>query len=149
MYSVIKLFDDLPCAHRAWAQGGNCVFLHGYERSFELTFEAEALEIGTGFVVDFSRLKGIRKLLESQFDHTTVIAEDDPMLAEFERMHELGVMDLRVMTQAGMEGAAQWVLENADAFIRRDTGGRVRVVRVLARESRKNAVTYERAPSGD
>ncbi len=144
MPRVTKLFDDLPCAHRSWAQAGNCRFLHGYERSFEVTFAADKLEPGTGFIVDFSKLKGIRALLESQFDHTTIIAGDDPMLAEFERLHVLKVLDLRVMEQSGMEGAAKWVMHAADDHISQQTKGRVWVERVIARESRKNAVVFDR-----
>jgi 6-pyruvoyltetrahydropterin/6-carboxytetrahydropterin synthase len=144
LYRVTKLFDDLPCCHRSWAHDGKCAFLHGYERSFTVEFAAERLEPGTGFVVDFGALKDVRRMLERQFDHTTLIAADDPELALFEDLHARRLIDLRVMDQPGMEGGARWVFDQTDALVRDRTDGRVHVTRVEARESRKNAVSYAR-----
>lgn len=147
-FRVTKLFDDLPCCHRAWAHPGRCALLHGYERSFSVEFACDELEPGTGFVVDFGDLKAVRRVLEDQFDHTTVIAESDPELPLFRELHERRIIDLRVMAHPGMEGAAQWVFAAADAVVRRRTDGRVRVVAVEARESRKNAVVYRPGSQG-
>lgn len=144
-FSVTKLFDDLPCAHRSWAHSGKCSFLHGYERSFEIEFGCGEVEPATGFVIDFSDLKGVRALLQDQFDHTTLVAADDPHRESFEELGRAGVIDLRIMDHTGMEGAAEWVYEQAGRLIRERTGGRVRVLRVVARESRKNTVVF-RAP---
>ncbi len=146
-YRVTKLFDDLPCCHRSYAHAGKCAYLHGYERSFVIEFACDRLEEGTGFVVDFGALKDVRRLLERQFDHTTVIAADDPELDLFHDLHARHLIDLRVMEHPGMEGAARWVFDEVDALVRELTGGRVRVTRVQARESRKNAVTYARDPA--
>ncbi|MFE6774975.1 6-pyruvoyl tetrahydropterin synthase family protein [Streptomyces sp. NPDC057702] len=140
-FSVRKLFDDLPCCHRSWAHAGKCAFLHGYERSFVVEFGCARLEPDTGFVVDFGELKSVRAALQEQFDHTTLVAEDDPQRALFEQLAAQGVVDLRIMANTGMEGAAAWVLATADRIIQESTGGRVWVTAVEARESRKNAVT--------
>jgi 6-pyruvoyltetrahydropterin/6-carboxytetrahydropterin synthase len=140
-YRVTKLFDDLPCCHRSWTHQGRCSFLHGYERTFLIEFACRELEPGTGFVVDFSALKAVRAALAEQFDHTTLIAADDPELPAFRELAARGVLDLRVMAHTGMEGAAQWVYETVDALMRQATGGRAWVTSVEARENRKNAVT--------
>jgi 6-pyruvoyltetrahydropterin/6-carboxytetrahydropterin synthase len=145
-YRVSKLFDDLPCCHRAWAHQGRCAFLHGYERSFVIEFACQELEPGTGFVVDFGALKAVRAALAEQFDHTTLIAADDPELAAFTELAARGVIDLRVMAHTGMEGAARWVYETVDVMMRQATGGRAWVTSVEARESRKNAVTLTVGP---
>lgn len=147
-FSVTKLFDDLPCTHRSWAHDGKCAFLHGYERSFEIEFGCRELEPKTGFVVDFGDLKDVRSLLQDQFDHTTLIAADDPQREVFEELRRSGVIDLRIMDHTGMEGAAEWVHEQVDGLIRERTSGRVRVLRVVARESRKNAVVFQAADTG-
>jgi 6-pyruvoyltetrahydropterin/6-carboxytetrahydropterin synthase len=147
-FSVTKLFDDLPCTHRSWAHSGKCSFLHGYERSFEIEFGCVELEPKTGFVVDFGDLKEVRRLLQDQFDHTTLIVHDDPHRALFEELGHLGVIDLRIMDHTGMEGAAEWVHEQVDRLIRQRTTDRVRVLRVVARESRKNAVVFRAADTG-
>jgi 6-pyruvoyltetrahydropterin/6-carboxytetrahydropterin synthase len=145
-FSVTKLFDDLPCAHRSWAHNGKCSFLHGYERSFEIEFGCYETEPKTGFVVDFSDLKEVRALLQGQFDHTTLVATDDPYRELFEELGQSGVIDLRVMDHTGMEGAAEWVYEHVDRLVREHTASRVWVLCVVARESRKNAVVF-RAPN--
>ncbi|NJC73094.1 6-carboxytetrahydropterin synthase [Planosporangium thailandense] len=147
-FRVRKLFDDLPCCHRSWAHGGKCAFLHGYERSFEIEFACAELDPATGFVVDFGDLKEVRRLLSDQFDHTTLVAENDPERELFEQLGRRGVVDLRIMANTGMEGAAEWALEHADRIVRDRTGGRVRVTRVCARESRKNAVTLVAGTDG-
>ncbi|KDM90808.1 6-carboxytetrahydropterin synthase [Photobacterium galatheae] len=141
-FTVTKMFDDLPCSHRAWAQQGKCSFLHGYERVFTIEFGCNELEKDTGFVIDFGAMKTIRALLQDQFDHTTVIAENDPELELFQALSEKQIIDLRVMHHPGMEGAAEWVFHNVDALVKRQTNHRVHVLKVEARESRKNAVTF-------
>ncbi len=140
-YEMTKVFDDYPCAHRSWAHDGRCRFLHGYERSFTVTFVASELEADTGFVIDFGGLKDVRALLAEQFDHTTVVAIDDPEVVRFQALHDAGILDLRLMHHPGMEGAARWVLERVGQLVCERTAGRVRVTAVEARESRKNAVT--------
>ncbi|MEU6331250.1 6-carboxytetrahydropterin synthase [Streptomyces sp. NPDC047049] len=141
-FTVTKLFDDLPCTHRSWAHDGKCAFLHGYERSFEIEFGCTELEPKTGFVVDFGDLKEVRALLQRQFDHTTLIAADDPYRDLFEELGRSGVIDLRIMDHTGMEGAAAWVHDQVNRLVHNRTVGRVCVLRVVARESRKNAVVF-------
>lgn len=140
-FRVRKLFDDLPCCHRSWAHRGKCYFLHGYERTFEVEFACAETEPGTGFVVDFSSLKDVRAALSLQFDHTTLIAVDDPERDLFELLAKRGVIDLRIMNNTGMEGSAAWVMETAERIVGLATSGRVWVSRVEARECRKNSVT--------
>ncbi|MFD6517041.1 6-pyruvoyl tetrahydropterin synthase family protein [Rhodococcus sp. NPDC060176] len=140
-FTVTKFFDDLPCCHRSWAHDGKCRFLHGYERSFEVEFACSALDSVTGFVIDFGALKDVRALLNRQFDHTTLVAENDPDRQLFEELDSRGVIDLRVMKHTGMEGAAAWVTEEAGRLVREASDGRVWICRVTARECRKNSVT--------
>jgi 6-pyruvoyltetrahydropterin/6-carboxytetrahydropterin synthase len=144
-FRVRKLFDDLPCCHRSWAHQGKCAFLHGYERTFEVEFGCSELERGTGFVIDFGALKDVRSALQRQFDHTTLIAEDDPERGLFEQLAARGVIDLRIMASTGMEGSAAWVFDTAQRIVGTATGGRVWVTWVEARECRKNAVTLVRS----
>ncbi|WAX76553.1 6-pyruvoyl trahydropterin synthase family protein [Streptomyces sp. KMM 9044] len=145
-FTVTKLFDDLPCCHRSWAHDGKCRFLHGYERSFEIEFACAELDPTTGFVVDFSALKNVRDLLNRQFDHTTLVAGNDPERPLFEELAARGVIDLRIMEHTGMEGAAAWVMDEAGRLIHEATSGRVWIRRVEARECRKNSVTLSAVP---
>ncbi|WP_082958678.1 6-carboxytetrahydropterin synthase [Mycobacterium sp. E3198] len=145
-FHMRKLFGELPCCHRSWANAGKRFFLHGYERSFEVEFACAQTELGTGLVVDVGTVAEIRSALRYQFDHTTLIAEDDPQRDLFELLAERGVVDLRIMENTGMEGSAAWAFETAERIVALATGGRVWVSRIEARESRNNVVTLTAGP---
>ncbi len=145
-FHMRKLFDELPCCHRSWANLGKRFFLHGYERSFEVEFASAQTELGTGLVVDVGTVAEIRSALRYQFDHTTLIAEDDPQRDLFELLAERGVIDLRIMESTGMEGSAAWAFETAERIVAPATGGRVWISRIEARESRNNVVTLTAGP---
>ena len=106
-YSCSKSFSGYPCCHRQWRHQGHCRFVHGYSRSFNLWFAATELD-ACGFVVDFSSLRPFEERLRQQFDHTFLVNADDPLLAEWQRLHDLQAIDLRVMENVGMEGTAAW-----------------------------------------
>jgi 6-pyruvoyltetrahydropterin/6-carboxytetrahydropterin synthase len=97
-------------------------------------------------VVDGSAVAEVRTALRYQFDHTTLIAQDDPQRDLFELLAERGVVDLRIMDNTGMEGSAAWVFETAERIVALATGGRVWVSGVEARESRNNVVTLTAGP---
>lgn len=145
-FHLRRVFDSLPCCHRSWANQGKRFFLHGYERAFEVEFACAETESGTGLVVDAGTVSEIRAALRYQFDHTTLIADDDPQRDLFELLADRGVIDLRVMDQTGMEGSAAWVFDTAERIVDLATGGRVWVSRIEASESRNNVVTLTAGP---
>ncbi len=139
---VVKRFTGFSCAHRLWTAASHCRFVHGYERWFEITFEALWLD-GNGWVIDFGSMKPLKQILEDQFDHTLIIADNDPMLPAFQNLDDQGAVDLRVMDHPGMEGAARWVFDQANQWADTVTGGRARAVRVVAGENDRNRVEYQ------
>jgi len=98
-------------------------------------------------VVDFSSLKQLRQQLEEQFDHTFLANANDPLLAEWQRLHDLGALNLRVMPNVGMEASAHWVWERANELLYQRDGGRSWCWQVEARENRKNAASWQARPS--
>jgi hypothetical protein len=145
-FHMRALFDNLPCCHRSWANQGKRFFLHGYERTFEIEFACAETEPGTGLVLANNTVREVRAALRYQFDHTTLIAEDDPERDLFELLAKRGVIDLRIMDNTGMEGSAAWVFDTAERIVGLATGGRVWVSRIGACESRNNAVTLTPGP---
>ena len=125
---------------------GKRFFLHDYERTFEVEFACAETGPDTGVVVDSIAVRRIRAALRYQFDHTTLIAVDDPQRDLFELLAERGVIDLRIMDNTGMEGSAAWVFDTAEQIVGLATGGRVWVSRVKARESRNHVVTLTAGP---
>ena len=144
-YTCSKQFSGYPCCHRQWRHPGHCRFVHGYSRSFTVWFGADQLD-ACGFVVDFSSLRSLEQQLAQQFDHTFLVNADDPLLAHWQSLAELGALDLRVMENVGMEASAQlvWTWAN-DLLLARD-GGRSWCWKVEARENERNAACYEGLP---
>ena len=144
-FSCSKSFSGYPCCHRQWRHPGHCRFVHGYSRSFTCWFEASALDM-VGFVVDFSSLKALEAQLAAQFDHTFLVNADDPLLGQWQALHDQGALDLRVMANVGMEASAELVWGWANALLQGRDGGRTCCVKVEARENEKNAAYYEALP---
>ena len=100
-----------------------------------------------GFVVDFSSLADLERRLSHQFDHTFLVNQDDPLLPQWQALHEQGALDLRVMENVGMEGSAALVWQWANALLMQRDGGRSCCWRVEARENEKNAACYTATPA--
>ncbi len=145
-FHMRRLFDNLPCCHRSWANQGKRFFLHGYERTFDIEFACAETESGTDAVIDDNALDEVKTALRYQFDHTTLIAVDDPQRDLFELLADRGVIDLRIMDDTGMAGSAAWTFETVESIVGLATGGRVWVSRIEARESRNNIVTLTAGP---
>ena len=79
----------LSCCFRQWrATHSHCSTLHGYSIGIKLVFESETLD-DRNWVFDFGGLKQFKEWSENMFDHTLVIAADDPHLDFFIKMAEI------------------------------------------------------------
>jgi 6-pyruvoyltetrahydropterin/6-carboxytetrahydropterin synthase len=125
-------------------------FLHGYGVSFRVWFEGELDE--RNWVWDFGgmkRAKGTidymnpKAWMDYMFDHTTLVAEDDPGLGGFKTMDQLGIIQLRIIPATGAEHFAKYIYEKLNTFILEETENRVKVVKVEFMEHAKNTAIYE------
>jgi len=150
-YQSTKLFDGYSCVFRQWkAEGTHCRFLHGYGVSFRVRFEGELDE--RNWVWDFGGMKRAKSTIDGMnpkewmdytFDHTTIIAEDDPYRTYFYCMEKEGLIQLRILPAVGAEQFAKYVFEKLNTFVQEETGGRVKVVKVTFMENSKNSATYQ------
>lgn len=140
--SSTKSFIGYPCAHRQWAHKGHCKFVHGYSRSFHMKFTAHTLQRYTNFVIDFGQLKPIKRWLESMFDHTCLINQDDPELHFFQQAHDKGLIDLRILPNVGMEATSQLVADYVNDWLYEETKGRVWCYEVETQENEKNSAIW-------
>jgi len=124
-------------------------FLHGYGISFKIYFEGELDE--KNWVFDFGGLKRAKTLIDGKqpkayfdyiFDHTVIIAEDDPEVEAFKQMGEAGVAQVRVIPATGAEKFAEFIFNKVNPFVLEETDGRVRVTKVKFMEHGKNAAYY-------
>ena len=146
-----KVFDGYSCVFRQWkAEETHCKFLHGYGISFKVWFEGELDE--RNWVWDFGGMKRAKGTIggmnpkvwmDHMFDHTTIIAEDDPYLEQFKEMYSQGIIQLRIIPATGAEQFAKYIYEKLNTFIQEETEGRVKIARVEFMEHAKNTAIYE------
>lgn len=147
MHQSTKRFGHdvgLSCAFRQWRAESHCRFIHGYALSFKFVFEAEELD-ARNWVVDFGGLKGLKQILEDNFDHKLIIAYDDPERDVFELLHQRGVADVIFFPAGGCEKFAEYVYEVAEQWLV-DAGfsPRCRLVSVEVAEHGANSALYMR-----
>ena len=144
-WRVVKTYghdEGLSCCFRQWqAASSHCRFLHGYALSFRFTFASDVLD-DRGWCIDFGGLKPLRAWLHSVFDHTTLVAEDDPNLAAFQDWEARGLIQLRIRPAIGCEAFAAQAQGWAQDFAAEQTGGRVRVEQVEVAEHPGNAAIF-------
>jgi 6-pyruvoyltetrahydropterin/6-carboxytetrahydropterin synthase len=91
-YSTKTYGNDrgLSCCFRQWrASHSHCSTLHGYSIGIKLVFECETLD-DKNWCMDFGGLKEFKAWADYMFDHTLVIAQDDPHLEFFRKMSWMG-----------------------------------------------------------
>jgi len=149
-FKSTKLFDGFSTVFRQWrANGTHCRFIHGYGISFKITFEGELDE--RNWVWDFGGMKrangdidGLnpKAWMDHMFDHTTIVAEDDPYLENFKEMAKDGVIQLRIIPATGAEQFAKFIYDKVNKFVLEETNNRVRVTQVEFKEHNKNSAIY-------
>ena len=150
-FQSTKLFDGFSTVFRQWkAEGTHCKFLHGYGVSFRVWFEGELDE--RNWVWDFGGMKRAKGTIDGKnpkewmdymFDHTTIVATDDPGIGGFRTMNDLGIIQLRELEAVGAEQFSKYIFEKLNTFVQEETDGRVSVVRVEFMEHAKNTAIYE------
>ena len=145
-----KVFDGFSTVFRQWkATTTHCRFVHGYGISFKVYFEGELDE--RNWVWDFGGMKRAKTKIDGKspkewmdymFDHTLVVAEDDPELLAFQQMDKAGVAQVRVIPATGAEKFAEYIYNKLNKFVKEETEDRVRVTKVKFMEHGKNAACY-------
>ena len=147
-FTSTKTYYNLPCAHRQFRHDGNCALIHGYSRSFHFVFGAKTTT-KEGFIVDYGDLKELKNHLEYMYDHTLVLDPEDPHMDTFRELEKQGVCQIRMQPLGpGMEGAAHYMCEWTDKYLREKTKGRAWVISVEARENDKNSTIYYNPNAG-
>jgi 6-pyruvoyltetrahydropterin/6-carboxytetrahydropterin synthase len=132
------------CAFRQWKADSHCNLIHGYALQFELQFGGKALD-EKNWIVDFGGLKPLKEWLKQQFDHTYLVAKDDPELETFIDLAKKDLVDLRIVDAVGCERFAESVFDKAQEIIDDLYGDRCWVESVTVREHESNSATCRRA----
>ena len=158
MFTSTKIFDGFSTVFRQWkAVDTHCRFLHGYGISFKVWFEGELDH--RNWVWDFGGMKRAKTKIDGKspkewmdymFDHTVIIAEDDPLLPKLKMFDNLpnlgnnnkGGIQLRVIPATGAEKFAEYIYNKLNNFVLIETNYRVKVKQVEFREHGKNSAIY-------
>ena len=145
-----KVFDGFSTVFRQWkAKETHCKFLHGYGISFKVYFEGELDH--RNWVWDFGGMKRAKTQIDGMspkawmdymFDHTVIMAEDDPEIETFKYMDVKGLIQLRIIPATGAEKFAEYIYDKLNDFVHEETEGRIRVTKVKFMEHGKNAAYY-------
>lgn len=151
MFYIDKLYDHSlgwSATFRQPNANSHCRDPHGYPLAFGLRFGAMVLD-RNNWVLDFGGLKAIGSRLKDEFDHRTILAQDDPFLPDFQALYEkCGFRDILILPYVGCEGFAQHVYGMADAWLHEnylhsiDERG-LHIKSVMVREHAGNAAIYE------
>jgi 6-pyruvoyltetrahydropterin/6-carboxytetrahydropterin synthase len=162
----------LSCCFRQWrASHSHCSTLHGYSLGFKFVFESETLD-SRNWAFDFGGMKPIKDYLDHMFDHTVLVAKDDPLMhnllllgaassnPEFQarardesnKAHQEGrLCDIRIVDGVGCELTAKMVYEKSAELLRKMKNGKdtryeinpdVRLVSVECFEHGANSAIY-------
>jgi 6-pyruvoyltetrahydropterin/6-carboxytetrahydropterin synthase len=155
----------LSCCFRQWrATHSHCSLLHGYSIGIKLIFECDTLD-EKNWGMDFGSMKPFKAWADYMFDHTLVIAEDDPMLDYFKHMNEMvdidsenhlsavphergAICDLRIVPGVGCELFAKMCFDKMAEILsagphRYPLNPTVRIKSVEVFEHAGNSAVYE------
>ena len=166
-YSTKTYGNDrgLSFCFRQWrATHSHCSTIHGYSIGIKLIFECDTLD-DKNWCMDFGGLKEFKDWADHMFDHTLVVAEDDPMLDFFKHMNEIvdieskdhlsklpyergALCDLRIVPGVGCEMFAKMAYDKmaellASGDMRYPINPTVRIKSVEVFEHGANSATYE------
>lgn len=145
VYRSTKSYDHnegLSCCFRQWRAGhSHCRLLHGYALAFKFVFATHELD-ERNWCFDFGGLKPVKEWLKHMYDHTLLVAEDDPERARLEALGAVDLVDLRVVPAVGCEATAKQVYDHVSGFVERESGSRVWLESVEVREHGGNSAIY-------
>ena len=134
-------------AYRQHRADSHCKYIHGYSLALEFEFEAEELDV-RNWVCDFGSFKTLKEFLEEHFDHTLLVAQDDPELDFFKEIGVRGLAQVREVPKTGCEGLSEYLYWYMNSVWLRDNGYLPRVhcrkVRVFETPSNSAYVMWDR-----
>ena len=141
-YISTKTYKHLgPVAYRQWRAESHCNLIHGYALTFHFEFEADTLDV-RNWVMDYGGLRPLKDKLEEWFDHTLLVADDDPQRDQLIALGKSGLAKITEVEKTGCEGLATWLYEYVNTIFMpsygADVADRVWCCTVQVRETPSN-----------
>jgi 6-pyruvoyltetrahydropterin/6-carboxytetrahydropterin synthase len=141
MITCKKTYSDIPWAHRQHRHDGHCAFIHGHNWSITITFGCNEPD-ENGFVVDFGKLKFLKRWIEENLDHACVFNEDDPMKDALLNVGGLAIWKPYVVKNCSCEGLAHHLFDVFNPMVQDASNGRAFVTAIEMGEDSKNSAIY-------
>lgn len=140
MLTCSKIYSDIPFAHRQSNHDGHCSYVHGHNWSISLTFSALELD-ENGFIVDFGKLKYIKKWIDENLDHACLLNSCDPCIDEFKNSD---YFKLLIVQDCSCEGLSKYLFKTLNHLIsvHESENRGVKIIQVTIAEDSKNSATY-------
>lgn len=148
MFFSTKTFGHnlgLSACFRQHRAESHCRLLHGYALAVELIFAADELDV-RNWVVDFGSLKSLKGWLEDTFDHTLLVAEDDPKKDQLYELEAHGLARIVEVPATGCEAFAKLIFDATEVWLK-DNGYSPRcwLCSVKVSEHGANSAVYSNA----
>lgn len=153
MFRSTKKLGPISTSHRNWMAEFNpnrnskkCAWCHGYSRYIEFTFDGEL--DSRQWVMDFGDLKYVKKWLEENWDHKTLVASNDPKLDKLKEMELNDLISLTIIDVSnegwgpGIEGSCVWVYDSINPIIMDKTKNRVQISKIQIWEHEQNSAIF-------
>lgn len=148
MFASTKTFGHelgLSAAFRQWKAQSHCHLIHGYALAIKFEFRAKDEDLDAcNWVVDFGSFKSLKESIEKTFDHTLLVAKDDPKRAVIEELEVLhGLAKVIIVPATGCEAFSKLIFEYTEAWLEsRGYKSRVWLHSVEVREHGANSAIY-------
>jgi len=128
-----------PVAYRQWRANSHCNLVHGYALSFHFEFECDTLD-ARNWCMDFGGLGPLKDNLQEWFDHTLLVAQDDPHRDALLHLGQLGIAKITEVEKTGCEGIADFLYEYINTIFLKQYGEQDRIwcCKVEVRETDSN-----------
>lgn len=145
--STKEYVQAFPCAYRQWRADSHCNLIHGYAFTMKFFFGTNDLDV-RNWAADYGGLRDLKGVLEDQFDHTLLVAEDDPNMDWYQEAQKRGMVKLTVLPKLGCEGLSDQLYKFVNGVYIPDLWGkgeaeRLWCFRVEVRETQANMAYRE------
>jgi len=120
-----------------------CNAIHGYALTIHLEFSGDTLD-RRNWICDFGGFKPLKDLLDELFDHTLLLASDDPHYNDIKKLADLNLAKITEVEATGCEALADFLynyLNGSTGYLNTVLGydNRVWCSKVEVRETSKNS----------
>ena len=115
-YKVVKTYGHdkgFSCAFRQWSTESHCSYIHGYSLGFTVTIGSDKLN-EQNWVYDFGDFNFLEDWLREHFDHTLLVAINDPHKDEIKSLNKNKIARIVEVPEISCEKFAEMTFKFID-----------------------------------